>query len=171
MMTDSQHLPSTGAIERALVAVEEARQEKARIRHIGIGAITLIAVGAIVGIGANIVLTAFGDGHLGWVRDWRETAHATGVAGVVLLSCYFVILAVLRNRETITAEMKKERRRPGAEDANASGGRAARMNQLLMEQADDAFVDELSAQVDPPNDGKVRRIRPRKYDRDWPNTP
>ncbi|HZN76048.1 MAG TPA: hypothetical protein VFC00_30830 [Micromonosporaceae bacterium] len=114
MTTDSEQLPSARAIAQAIAAANQSAQEKAQLRHILTAGITLIAVGAIVGIGANVAVTVATDGHLDWVRHWKGTAHWLGVSGVVLVASYMVMVAIRRLDGRLA---RLERQRPGAQDA------------------------------------------------------
>ena len=111
MTTDSEQLPPIYVIERAVKAVQEATREKNHTRHILAVAVTLIAVGAIVAIGANITVTVIpsGDpeGSLGWVHAWKETAHAVGVAGVVLLAVSILMAANRRRHDIVIARLNR----------------------------------------------------------------
>lgn len=126
MTSDSVHLPTQREIQRAINAVNEAEHEQRRMRHLLTWAIVLIAIGAVLGIGANIAISAAGDDHLDWVRHWKGTAHWVGVSGVVMLGVHLV-LSYLRRREDrrdANVELRLgrlERVCPGAEDTKADG--------------------------------------------------
>lgn len=182
MTTDTGSLPRN-SLERAVKAVNEAEREKARLRRILVTAITLIAAGALLGIGANIAVTAASDGHLDWVDTWKGLAHAVGVSGVVLLTGYLVIVMLKRHldvpaardaRAAASAEATQAQLRGIEKEVRLSGGALLReLTKIdqhidrLANAGDEAFVDALSEQADGPKTNghkAVRLLRPRTYD-------
>lgn len=110
MTTDTGSLHVT-AIERAVKAVNEAQQERARLRRVLVTAIILIAAGALVAVAANIAVTVVSDGRLDWVDTWKGMAHAVGVSGVVLLASWLVIVVIRRGQDKLMARIGKLERR------------------------------------------------------------